>query len=250
LYAAWYDFHSDGSHGDIYLRIGRDGKFEEVQGILDFQVTQAEGDFVSHWMPTLEVLPDETIHLVWGRKQGFSGTFILETMAIMPNGDVSDSTVIDEKGSSFFDPHKLLKDSEGNMALIYAGIEGNSKRIHVRYRPRGGVWSEARYVDPGEVIAQKPVGVFLPNGNLAIVWQDNRDGLDAVYLAEYDPVGESLVSEQKVSPEDSMARVPTLAVQPGTRNLAAAWIEEDWEGNTRIKLAVTEPTSVDGWMMY
>jgi len=104
-----------------------------------------------------------------------------------------------------------------------------------------GIWAvSSRHGDAGVAIQANPVIAQLPDTTLLVVWEDNRNGTNDIYLQKLDVSGNKLVAfDARVNGNvTSEQENPDLMISP-TGKIVIVW-QDNAAGNYDIKAAVYE----------
>lgn len=254
VHIAWHDFTINGNNADVYFRSSNDaGEFPSHVGIEEYRITDAvSGDgFASNWMPSLGILDDGSVYVVWGFLTGWQGAFDLQGRIIDAAGTQGNVEVFGE-GGFFLDPPRLDYDQSGNLGLVYTARMDGQSQVRFQYRPVGGPWSEPLLVSSGDIDAEQPDVALDSIGAAHLVWQEDLGGEYEVHFASLDPVNGALDARQVLSTPETDARTPVIAVHPNTDRIHVVWIERSFENENEraIVLRSERLTRIHEWVQH
>lgn len=249
VWITWYDFHFDGSHADVYLRLSElDGAFQPMENIQNFRITQEDNTGASNWLPTITPFGNQ-MYMIWGVQEGF--TAILNVHGI--NFDANGMPLENEPlwmGSKFLDPGRLASGINGSIGCVYTNIVNNSNVILFRHRKTSGFWSEPILINQSAFHATQPHFAYDSKGTAHIVWQEDVGGIFEIHYAAIDPETMQILTEQTVSSLDADARTPVIAIQPITDRITIAWVDKRNTPLNQVIMIQEIKSDIHNWQTY
>ncbi|MGB0383556.1 MAG: exo-alpha-sialidase [Ardenticatenaceae bacterium] len=220
LYVAWVDTRNG---MDIYIANSTDGGQTWGAPVLvnDDTNSASQGD------PSLAVGTDGTLYVAWMDTRGGDGDIYFAKST--DGGQMWSTNVLvnDDAGSATQSEPTLAVDADGTLSVAWEDKRNNNTDIFFAQSTDGGqTWSSNVRVngDTGQANQLTP-DIAVDNGKLYVMWRDQRNGQDDIYVAQSTDAGLTW-GNVKVNDDGSLAgqTAPTLSVaSDGT--LYAAWMD-------------------------
>lgn len=253
VHVVWYDFHFD-NISDIYYRASRpDGLFTPHTGIGEFQITfsnRGDQPNVSNWFPDLGLFPDGSVYVVWGRREGWQGSYELFGGIVSGSDGLNAVEPIADQEGQFFDPPRLACDALGNLGLAASKYTGSQYHIQLHYKPFGQNWRPGIQIDDRQLSASQPCLAFGPNGLIHLVWQEDLGGISQIRYVGFHPESGVVDGPASLSSDEEDARTPTIAAHPVTGRIHVAWIRYGQEGERAIVYRRQMAAAVEEWGVH
>lgn len=191
-YAVWTDYRR--GNRDIYFAHRPAGG--TWQG--NVKVNDDTGTASQSW-PDIVVDPTGNAYAVWeDLRNGSSDIYF----AYRPKGGAweANTKLNHETGNYDKVAPAIAVDANGNAYVVWNDSRNGNGDIYFSYRPAGGGWQPEEKVnkDSGNAQQSSPRIASDPNGNVMVVWQDDRNGNEDIYSA-YRPFGGSWSAEVLVN---------------------------------------------------
>ena len=135
--------------------------------------------------------------------------------------------------AGFSGPPKMSPDAAGNLGLAFTDTRnGNPEVYFAKLDNLGNAIGPQLRLTNDAALSWFPSMGRDANGNLHVVWTDERDGNAEVYYTKLDPSGNTLVDDLRLTTDAAASIMPSLAVD-AAGNVHLAWVDAR-DGNPEI----------------
>ena len=197
-------YHSDES-GDcnIYYMSSKDGT------IIDREIGISGSEEGSRW-PMITAQGDN-YYIVWVESVG-SGSEVYMSKSSDSGDNWSDPESLTDSQNEVDDPF-LAIDSDGSLHLVWESIHGDESDIlYMNSSDRGSTWSEIKKLSNSTAHSEYPSLSIDPEDHLHLIWEDHVNGNGNILYTKSTDGGTNWNNSYTVSPPDSDAGEPSLAV--------------------------------------
>lgn len=212
---AWYDFETNGSVSDIYLKSSDGaGNFNLSDSFATMRSTHetTRGGTPAYTVPDMAVDGAGTRHATWAGGIG-ADVDLYYGSAAAGSSAVSESTLA-SAATDFFDPPHITAAANGDIWIAYADdtLSNNENIVLLRRRAGQPAFDPAFVVKSGTAREYSVDHAVDSIGKVHVVWVDERSGRH-VYYGRYNPTTTTLEYETRVTTSAGNWIRPAILVQ-------------------------------------
>jgi len=237
-YAVWMDWRN--GHSDIFFatRAVASATWSADVQVNDDATTEGQSQ------PAVALDADSNAYAVWQDNRSGEPDIYFAYRAAVSTTWSANVRVDDDPGTSLQDGPALAVDADGNAYAVWRDQRNGNPDIYFAARPAGGTWGASVRVndDVGTAEQSDPAIAVDTNGDVYVMWADERNGNQDLYFATR-PAGGSFGANVRVDDDLGAAnqRFPAIAVNSGG-DVYATWRDDSYGvGHVRFARSAATP---------